>query len=737
MYYALRAYRIIKTRGVYSLILHSAKFINYKLNLSKFFKFRSNSLNFPAYINENGILSARVLPDNINPSVCVPIDNRALKIDFDRVAVIVHIFYTDITAEILQYIANIPIAFGLFVTTDSDVKKAEIEKAILDSGIDVVEFEVRVTPNRGRDIAPKYIAFREVYSRYEAFLHLHSKKSLHANGLGSRWRKYLFKNLVGSREIAVSNLFLLSKKNVGIVYPEHMKDVKKDINWGYDFPLVSKILNKIGIILDAKNILEFPSGSMFWGRSKAIQPILDMELEFDDFPAEEGQIDGTLAHAIERALLLIVERTGHTWVRVAARPRYNGAADPEEMRFIPLLGSERAATGLISSSIGETLRILAAPQAEDKRRLNLMLHTVHPAAIFGGIDTALKIFGEMTESAGQDIDVRIIVSEALVSDVPESLSGFEVQKIGDERPAPYVIVDATDRNDKYLDLRPNDIFVSTAWWTARNAYQLHDLQKYFFGSAPKIVYLIQDFEPGFYGWSTRYSLAESTYLRGEDTVAIVNSEELLNFLEKKYNLPSKMVIPYKPNIKVDYKLSSVRREKIILFYSRPSALRNCFEAGIDGLSLWARRNPIQANDWQIFCIGESFDSSLVKSIPNCVITGKMPLEEYASLLSKASVGISLMISPHPSYPPLEMAYAGIRTITNKYENKDLSERSDYITSIELPTPELIAGALEDEVNYAEKNMISQFTSIKNTIRDIKTDASIFDSRKILEEIEWI
>lgn len=35
-------------------------------------------------------------------------------------------------------------------------------------------------------------------------------------------------------------------------------------------------------------------------------------------------------------------------------------------------------------------------------------------------------------------------------------------------------------------------------------------------------------------------------------------------------------------------------------------------------------------------------------------------------------GISLMSSPHPSYPPLEMSVFGIKVITNNYSNKDLS-----------------------------------------------------------------
>ncbi|OBI53361.1 hypothetical protein A5706_22475 [Mycobacterium sp. E796] len=41
-----------------------------------------------------------------------------------------------------------------------------------------------------------------------------------------------------------------------------------------------------------------------------------------------------------------------------------------------------------------------------------------------------------------------------------------------------------------------------------------------------------------------------------------------------------------------------------------------------------------------------------------------------------------MISPHPSYPPLEMAEAGMRVITNSYENKNLSALHENITSFD-------------------------------------------------------
>lgn len=729
--YASRAYNILRSRGPRPLLAHSLKFIAFKLDPEGVPVHILEPKSSPGHLDSIGAVVARTLPDYINPSILIPNENVRTKIKFDKAAVIAHVFYPDILSEILTYLRNIPIPFGLFITTDTDEKRTAILKIISDFELNTVETEVRVTPNRGRDIAPKYIGFRDVYDRYECFLHLHSKKSLHTNGHGNVWRKYLYDNLVGSREIAETNLRILSSGDTGLVYPEHEEQIKELINWGYDFPIARDLLSRTGIELDVNTYLEFPSGSMFWARSSAIKALLDLNLDYSDFPEEDGQIDGTIAHAIERSLLLFVERSGFSWARTTLVETLSNKAERNATHtFTPLLGSEAQIGTLISRGITETSPLTAIRSHSERLRLNLMLPTVNPAAIFGGIDTALKIFFQL-QKAEPDTDIRIIVSEEHISATPDSLKEYEIQKIGSERDAKLALVDASDRWCKNLEVRENDIFIATAWWTAVNAFRLHDAQKSMFGSAPKVVYLMQDFEPDFYGWSTRYALAEGTYIRGDDTIAIINSEELLRHFEAKYNHPTKMFIPYSPNAKVDANLTHSAREKIILFYARPSAARNCFEAGIDGLSLWARRNPDQANKWKIYCIGETFDPSLASCLPNYTVTGKMTLEAYASLLSRASVGVSLMVSPHPSYPPLEMAYSGVRTITNKYTGKDLSLRSENITSIEIPTPDLIAAAVEAQVHYAEAEMIGKITTVRNEIRDIPVDAIKFTPEEAL------
>lgn len=339
MYYVQRAYQILQARGAKTLVMYGLGLISARLGISELFSLVTGRSWQAGKVNPFGIVMARTLPDTVNPSVHIPFENSCGGIRFDKVAVVAHVFHPELIEEIVEYLKNMPLPFGLFITTDTEEKKRKINKAVRKSGLQTIELEVRVTPNRGRDIAPKYIGFRDVYAQYEAFLHLHTKKSDHTKNLGNVWRHYLLEHLIGSREIAKANLELLSMNNVGIVYPEHLKQIKKHINWGYNFSAAQEILAKAEIVLDLNTVLEFPSGSMFWGRSRAITSILDLNLDFSDFPEEKAQIDGTLAHAIERSLLYFVEKSGHRWVRTTMRPqgRNQSKNKPE---FTPLLRSE-------------------------------------------------------------------------------------------------------------------------------------------------------------------------------------------------------------------------------------------------------------------------------------------------------------------------------------------------------------------------------------------------------------
>ena len=48
---------------------------------------------------------------------------------------------------------------------------------------------------------------------------------------------------------------------------------------------------------------------------------------------------------------------------------------------------------------------------------------------------------------------------------------------------------------------------------------------------------------------------------------------------------------------------------------------------------------------------------------------KTSLQGYIDMLPGFDVGLSLMLTPHPSLVPLEMAAAGLPTVTNTFANK--------------------------------------------------------------------
>ena len=53
-----------------------------------------------------------------------------------------------------------------------------------------------------------------------------------------------------------------------------------------------------------------------------------------------------------------------------------------------------------------------------------------------------------------------------------------------------------------------------------------------------------------------------------------------------------------------------------------------------------------------------------------------------------------MVSPHPSYPPLEMSVFDVKVITNNYGNKNISGFSENIISVDNASPVQIAHELK-------------------------------------------
>jgi lipopolysaccharide biosynthesis protein len=238
------------------------------------------------------------------------------RIDRPPVAVICHLFHPDLSDWLVQILSQLELSAHVYVSTDT-AQKAELITEVL-SRWTAGEATVRIAENRGRDIAPKLVTFADVYDRHEIVLFLHSKKSSHY-AFGEAWRDYLVQCLAGSPSTVGSIMEIFDKRpDVGMVIPQHFQPLRDEttIDWASNYRMAERLAWRMDFDLYPDGYVDLPSGSMFWARSAALRPLLDLKLSMDAFPPELGQLDMTIAHGIERLFLFVCERAGFTWVKV-------------------------------------------------------------------------------------------------------------------------------------------------------------------------------------------------------------------------------------------------------------------------------------------------------------------------------------------------------------------------------------------------------------------------------------
>lgn len=241
--------------------------------------------------------------------------NELMQRDNIKICVQVHLFYLDLVDEIIRNLNYIPFLYHCYISTDTDEKAEIIQSEVKSRCKNAIMVYITKFDNRGRDVAPLIEQMKNNLNQYEYILHIHTKKSIMCNNSGNKWRKHLYKHLLGS----IKNVYYVfcqfaNNKNLGLLFSETFPDVVP-LKWGEDELIgknnVFEFLGKINVTAALSDVPDFPAGNMFWARTKSIQKIFDSSIATDDFPIEDGQLDLTLAHAIERSWVYIAQSEGY------------------------------------------------------------------------------------------------------------------------------------------------------------------------------------------------------------------------------------------------------------------------------------------------------------------------------------------------------------------------------------------------------------------------------------------
>jgi lipopolysaccharide biosynthesis protein len=229
-----------------------------------------------------------------------------------KVAVHAHLYYADLADEFVHYINQIPDPFDCFFTTDTSEKRREILNTI-GNGLRAQKFEVRVTPNVGRDIAPFVVGCRDLLVDYDYLCHIHSKKALHTtrNDYGNAWRKNMLDHLLGSTDRIQAILHYFSEHpDVGLFYPTNFIPIEYRWKWDINLWNMEYLKKRIGVTVLLPFRIDCAVGSMFWVRTKSFRKLYEAEITYSEFENEVGQLDGALAHAFERLFVYIAQDEG-------------------------------------------------------------------------------------------------------------------------------------------------------------------------------------------------------------------------------------------------------------------------------------------------------------------------------------------------------------------------------------------------------------------------------------------
>ena len=357
--------------------------------------------------------------------------------------------------------------------------------------------------------------------------------------------------------------------------------------------------------------------------------------------------------------------------------------DPEKFasNLLQFTNPSRFREKLADVMVAAPLHVCVDPALAAAPALNVLQPILSPTSMTGGPNTVVNVAFWV---AKRGIKVRLVTAReapgshasgtdpAWFSQHLALVTGASVT--GDPVPPPTLSVVSAADQAAPLPIGPRDMFLATHWSTAQQVKAQLPLM-----AVKRFFYLIQDFDPGLYAWSSNYALALETYEL--DHIGVINQHQLYDYLlaqhAGRYADPgfARGSLVFEPAIDravfhppAEPRTGGKRR---LLFYARPTNPRNMLGLGLNALRAAVADPAFQHAEWEFLAIGGR------GGVPQMELgRGRRLIPEswvdyagYGRLLREADILLSPMLSPHTSYPVLEMAASGGIVVTNSFATK--------------------------------------------------------------------
>ncbi len=370
----------------------------------------------------------------------------------------------------------------------------------------------------------------------------------------------------------------------------------------------------------------------------------------------------------------------------------------------------------------QPLRVYSVPDLG--RRVTIVTDSINQGSLFGGVATAMILASLLSNRWNAALRIVTRQEKAHQRNFRRIIESNGIEW---KRNVEFVYANLNDPSAE-IDVGEKDLFISTSWWTTWAVKQTI--------AEDQIIYLLQEDERMFYPLGDDH--LRCTEVLSSDKIRFVLNSRLLydHLVSSGLSNIGKNGHWFEPSFpKVLFYPDDHRdgNKKNFLFYARPNNLRNLYYRGLEAISRAVERGILDLDEWELFFVGK--DLTNVSFCRGCQprLLQNLDWSDYAAVLRRMDVGLSLMYTPHPSYPPLDLAACGAVVVTNRYGLKQsLESYSRNILCTETDTESLVRG-IADAVelatdrhqrveNYRNNSILDDWAlSFENVLRNLIED----------------
>jgi hypothetical protein len=327
----------------------------------------------------------------------------------------------------------------------------------------------------------------------------------------------------------------------------------------------------------------------------------------------------------------------------------------------------------------EPLRTFEAPHHGP--RVTIVTDSINSGHLYGGVATAIILAALLARRLDAGLRLVTRTEVPVLDNIGTILRTHGVLWTGNVE----WIHSPPGRGGHDIPITREDLFLTTSWWTTRATR----------GAIPpaQIVYMLGEDERMFYPMGDDQLLCAET-LSDPSLLYIVNSNLLLHHLQSEGMTPNGVAFePAFPDaIYYPDRSAESNRKRTFFFYARPNNLRNLYWRGITAIATALEEGVLDPAQWDFYLVGKDTPQLVLPRKVRPRVLHNLPWAEYGALVRRIDVGLSLMYTPHPSYPPLDLAASGAIVVTNRFGSKvDLSCYSRNILCVEPTVRALVSG----------------------------------------------